>query len=251
MADEARIVRVTEFANRLGMTKARISRHFATLCELGLLERVNGEGFRLAWPLYRIGQAVVEQFKIAEVAHPFLAALRDAVRETTMLILPSEQGGVVTSVFEGRRDPFIAFRVGTLLPYHSTTIGQTLLAFSGSAMQERAMTQQTDRASGRHVRNDTRVLQHRLELIRKRFYSGEAERGPFQINVLAVPTFDHTDALSGAVAVIGPNRATLEFSDLVAAVQQCAREISKAMGLKRWPHSATYGDGRKLSVVGD
>jgi IclR family transcriptional regulator, KDG regulon repressor len=234
MAEEARMVRVTEIANRLGMTKARVSRHFATLAELGLVERVEGEGFRLSWAIYRMGQAVVDQNKIAEVAHPYLAALRDATGETTVLSLPSDQGGVITLVFEGRRDLFVSFRLGAVLPYHLTATGRVLLAFAAPATQSRVTSTWADAGLSQSAQL---VLQRRLQLIRKNFYESEAEKGPFHINVLAAPTFDHSDALSGAISVLSAGRATSDTPDraLVQRTLQCARELSEAMGCRRWP----------------
>jgi IclR family transcriptional regulator, KDG regulon repressor len=238
MAEEARVVRVTEFANRLGMTKARVSRHFATLCELGLVDRVEGEGFRLSWAVYRMGQAVVDQYKIVEVAHPFLAALRDATGETTVLSLPSDQGGVVTLVFEGRSELFVSFRLGAVLPYHLTATGRVLLTFAAPEAQARIMG--TWAAAGLSDSAQL-ILQRRLQVIRKNLYDSEAQKGAFHINVLAVPTFDHSDTLSGAISVLSAGRATSDTPEraLVQRTLQCAREMSEAMGCRAWPMSSS------------
>ncbi len=104
LADSGRPQRVTDIAQHLQMTKARVSRHLSTLSDLGMVVRMpDKSGYRLGPTLFRLSNAALDQYEITNIAYRYMVALRNQVHEAVLLAIPA--GGdalIVSTVSSGK-----------------------------------------------------------------------------------------------------------------------------------------------------
>ena len=110
-------VRVTDMAKRLGMTKARVSRHLQTLTALGLVDRAHGgaDGYVFGRKLLKFGRAAMYRSNIVEIARPYLADLCRATGHTALLATPTRGGAMVVASAPSVHEPGVMIHPGTLL----------------------------------------------------------------------------------------------------------------------------------------
>ena len=109
-------VRVGELARRLGMTKARVSRHLQTLRNLELVDRArNSEGYVFGRKLLKFGRAAVYRSNIVELSRPFLAELCDRTGHTALLSTPTRGGALVVLAVPSQFEPGFVVHPGTVL----------------------------------------------------------------------------------------------------------------------------------------
>jgi DNA-binding IclR family transcriptional regulator len=109
-------VRVGELARRLGMTKARVSRHLQTLTNLGLVDRArDSEGYVFGRKLLKFGRAAVYRSNIVEVSRPYLTDLCNATGHTALLATPTRGGAMVVLAVPSQFEPGITVHPGTVL----------------------------------------------------------------------------------------------------------------------------------------
>ncbi|HEY0939790.1 MAG TPA: helix-turn-helix domain-containing protein [Steroidobacter sp.] len=109
-------VRVGELAKRLGMTKARVSRHLQTLTNLALVDRArDSEGYVFGRKLLKFGRAAVYRSNIVEICRPYLTGLCNATGHTALLATPTRGGAMVVLAVPNQFEPGVTVHPGTLL----------------------------------------------------------------------------------------------------------------------------------------
>lgn len=126
-------VRVTDIANRLGMTKARISRHLQTLTALGMVERARGgvDGYVFGPKLLKFGRAAVYRSNIVELARPYLAELCQETGHTALLTTPARGGALVVASAPSVHEPGVMIHPGTLLSLPGSPAARVIHFFAG------------------------------------------------------------------------------------------------------------------------
>jgi DNA-binding IclR family transcriptional regulator len=109
-------VRVGELAKRLGMAKARVSRHLQTLTNLALVDRArDSEGYVFGRKLLKFGRAAVYRSNLVEISRPYLTDLCNATGHTALLATPTRGGAMVVLAVPSQFEPGVTVHPGTLL----------------------------------------------------------------------------------------------------------------------------------------
>lgn len=224
-------MRLTDLANRLGMPKARVYRHLATLRSLGLVGQDDaGERYSLGWRLFHLGQAAGAQFEIRTLARPYMTRLRDALHQTVVLTVPADGEALTVAVVESNNMVMITVREGMRLPPHASAQGRIVLAFSADDVVERQLSRKLE-ALTRKAMTDPKKVRARLDHIRESLFEIAPGENILGITALAAPILDRTGQLAGVIAVVGaeqdipdpPDKAQLDL------VQRCAAEMSERL----------------------
>lgn len=132
LTEAAAPVRVSDLARRLGMTKARVSRHLQTLTQLGLVDRAReGEGYVFGRKLLKFGRAAVYRSNIVQLAQPFLQQLFAATGHTALLAVPSRGGAMVVASVNNQFEPGIMIHPGMLLTLPTSPAARLIYFFEG------------------------------------------------------------------------------------------------------------------------
>lgn len=241
-------VRITELANLLGETKAKVHRYLSTLRNLGIVEQARtSERYRLGWRLYQLGQAALEQFDLKRIAEPHMMRLRDAMRQTVVLSIPVGGEALVISNIEHTGTAIkIAGVTGSIAPSNASAQGRIMLAYASRAQQRKILSRPLPKISACSM-TDPAEIEQRLALIRSRRYETAANETVFGINAIAAPIFDRDEKLIGAVGILGPVHFVPDPADprQIAAVQACAAAISAEFGSRAYADLADIHGSRR------
>lgn len=223
MAEGGGSARVTDLAFELGLTKARVSRHLATMSDLGLVTRDPGDRtYRIGLLIFQIAQKASQQLSVTQVAYEFLDGLRSEIGETVVLAVPSSaDAGVVVEVLFGDGAISATVHRGETVRFPVSPAARVMAAFADNPPMLAKASRKT--------------LAAQLDVIRERHYELQ-NPDTDDVAVLSAPVFNRRDELEACVSVVAPNTRRFEsrLDVVVEALRRCAAEISFVMGSSRW-----------------
>jgi DNA-binding IclR family transcriptional regulator len=204
LAAAGRPMRLTEIANALQETKAKVHRHLTTLRQLGAIEQDGGtERYRLGWKLMQLGESVAEQYNLREIAAPHLSAIRDETRETALLAVPVGWETQVISVADNiYARVFISIKPGNRPLPHAAAQGRVVLAFSAPDIVDRALSRELVRLTP-HTLTDKVLLRERFAAIRGRLWDTADSEIIEGVNTLSVPILRDGNEIAGVFSIVG------------------------------------------------
>lgn len=227
---------LAEIANALGTSK---STAFALLKTLIAREFVADSGtrktrrYRLGLALARLGDQVLSQISLVDIATPTLRALTEETEWTSRIGVLQDGYAVIVGRVEG--PGVVRFRSNLArreLP-HSTAIGKAIL----SHMDEEAV-REIVAATGLPARTpktltDPDALLRNLAKVRARGYALDDEEDSLGVLCIGAPIFDHSGACVAAVSVTGlkPALRANGVESLAEVVKRHARVISGKLGM--------------------
>lgn len=234
-ADASRGVSLAGIADDLGISKSTILRLSGPLIEADLLLRDQETGwFRLGPGALRIGQAYLSSLDLRTVARDPLHRLLRMVDETCHLVVYDPPDVVYIDKVENEHTVRMASRVGCRVPAYRTAVGKAILACLGEeavqAVIDAGMPAVTDRTT-----TDPGQFRTELDRIRRRGYAIDDRENEPEVRCIAVPIFDHTDAVAGALSVSGlASRITAaRVHEIGPLIVRMGREISGSLGSLR------------------
>ena len=119
---------VTELSQELALTKSNTFRLLQTLTTLGYVRNSDAKLYSATMKVWRIGQAVVENLQLPEIAAPQLRMLSKATGEAVYLAVPDGLSVIYIEKIESTQ-PIQSFTPkGGSAPMHCVATGKALLA---------------------------------------------------------------------------------------------------------------------------
>ena len=235
---------LADLAARTGIPRATAFRLLSTLEQSGFLAKEHG-AYQLGIKCFVLGNIVAGGLDLRETAHPHLAALRDATRETTQLaILDHWQVVYLERMLSPLPVGFMRSRAGAILPAYCTALGKTLLAFRPDAdVAAWAGSQKFAALTPRTITSAKRLLRE-LRAIRERGYGLDEEEREKGVCCVAAPVRNHSGQVVAAISVAGPSQRmprVLAGSDVAEAVVAAAAAISIDLGAETVGPVESYG----------
>lgn len=225
-------LRVTDFADLLGVHKSTASRLAATLEAHGFLERAPGDAFRLGPEVSRLGLLAISGRDLVGAARVAMERLAAATGETvTLSIREGAEATTITQV-NGRYIIGATTWVGKRTPLHATSDGKVLLAFGTPELNlnDAPLEPLTKRTI---TRPDRLALQ--LRRVRRTRWAGAVGELEVGLNGVASPIFDTGERCVAALSVSGPiyRVPPKRFAELATLCQEASEEISARLGRTR------------------
>ncbi|OAH11963.1 IclR family transcriptional regulator [Streptomyces jeddahensis] len=217
--------RLTELAERTGLTKTTVFRIAADLVRLGLLERT-GDTYRLGGKLFELGSLVPRRQDLREAALPFLQDLFEATRETVHLGVREGHEVVYVERIHGHDVLPLPSRIGGRLPLTCTGVGKALLAFSGAELAEEVLAQPLPSLTPYSITDPAR-LRTAIEQAQVSGLAYEEQEAALGVSCIAAPVFDGAVAVA-ALSVAVP-RARYRPAQLAPAVRTAALGLSRVL----------------------
>lgn len=226
---------VSELGKRVGASKSTAFALLQTLLEPGFVAD-SGAGasrrYRLGMALARLGDRVVSQIAVRDVAMPVLAELTEATGLTSRLAVLDEGGAMVI----GRVDAPGAVRFTTQLGRrelpHSSGVGKALLATLPEArVREIAEAAGLPRRTDKTL-TDIDTLLHDLARTRERGYAVDDEEDAEGVFCVGATFTDHRDQVAGGISVTGLklDLPAWRIHQLGETVRSHADQIASALG---------------------
>jgi DNA-binding IclR family transcriptional regulator len=227
---------VTELSDRLEIAKATVYGLLRTLEEQELVEQDAETGkYKLGPAILQLGNAYLDDHRLRSRSLLWADSLATRTGETVRVgVLTGRSVLVVHHVFRPD-DSVQILEVGASIPWHACALGRAIAAFVDRSHQATLLTGPHERLTGR-TPVDASALQAALAVVAKEGVAVEDQEAIVGEAEIAAPVFDHLGAVAGSVGVVGPvERLLLDGarSELVAAVKETARGLSRDMGAGR------------------
>ncbi|ATJ81576.1 IclR family transcriptional regulator C-terminal domain-containing protein [Halomonas beimenensis] len=219
---------LSEVAARTGMNRARARRFLLTLHSLGYVRKTQRH-FELAPRVLQLGYAFLSANGYQSVIQQVLEDITAECGESSSLgVLDGDEVTYVARSAAKHRLMAISLAVGTRLPAAHTSMGRVLLAQLPDDELEAFLARVTlERYTDKTV-TDKAVLRERILEARRQGHAVADQELDSGLRSLAVPAFDATGRLIGAIN-ISTNAARVDFDTLLGEylplLQDKARQI--------------------------
>lgn len=222
---------LNELTLQVGVAKSSVFRILHTLEVAGYLERNQAGQYRLSPDIRPLVPAYL-QTELMEVALPRMKELNRRFSETVNLALLFNNHIEVVAVEESPQLIRMGNTVGRILPPNASSLGKAITAFQPEERREQLL-----RSYGLHAFTENTIvdeveLKRELERVRSRGYSTDREESAREGCCFGVPIFAKGEEAVGAISLSIPKTRVpqgAQQKELVAALQEAARQISRAL----------------------
>ncbi|MEU6767908.1 IclR family transcriptional regulator [Streptomyces sp. NPDC046853] len=237
LAGGERRLGLSEIASALGLAKGTAHGILRTLQAEGFVEQDSASGrYQLGAELLRLGNSYLDVHELRARALVWTDDLARSSGESVYLGVLHQQGVLIVHHVFRPDDSRQVLEVGAMQPLHSTALGKVLAAYDPVAHSEAAESDWQAFTSRTVV--DPEAFEGVLDLTRARGYASDVEETWEGIASVAAPIHDRRRMPVGAVGITGAvERVRKEGElrpDLIAAVRDCARAVSRDLGAGRF-----------------
>ncbi len=228
---------VVEIAGELGLSKGTVHGLLRTLLNEDFVEQDAETGkYRLGAALLHMGSSYLDGNELRTRALNWSDSLANRTGEAVRIgILHDHQVLVVHHVFRPD-DSLQTLDVGSLLPAHATALGKVLLSHNRYLLEEVADNGLP--AITNATITERERLERELDRVKAQGWAADVgESVPGQV-AFAAPIVDRRNRTVGAMGIFGPPERLLAArhprSQLLAAVREAARAVSRELGAIPW-----------------
>jgi DNA-binding IclR family transcriptional regulator len=225
-------VGISDLARAFHSTKPTIYRHLQALVKHGFARQDKDTNrYEAGIKLLVLGESLRERFNIVALARHEMLMLREATGQAVSLTTLRTDEVIALELLQGHTVVDFGIKPGTRMDLHATAHGKIALAFGPAELMD-GLTQEALRSWTPDTVTSLCALRDTVALIRKRGWATAANEIVPGVNALAAPIFDHRDAYTGAVAIIGSTHIieAIPRADLIDLVTSAAQKISRALG---------------------
>lgn len=241
-----RAIEILEYVSVQPRTPSDVGAHFAihrstalrtlqTLTESGLTRRREDGRYGVGYRLAGLANVALEQFDLANIAHPHLQALGASCGHTVHLAAVEGQSIVYADKIEQAGMVRLYSQIGHPVTIHTSGVGKAILAYREPAFVEHLLNS-TDFATYTSTTISSREeFLKQLAEVRKQGYAVDDGEYEDFVNCVAMPLRDATGQVTGAVSITALKaRATMpDLVQLLPALEATTTTISEELGWRR------------------
>ncbi|GAA4666867.1 IclR family transcriptional regulator [Streptomyces buecherae] len=237
LAGGERRLGLSDIASSLDLAKGTAHGILRTLQQEGFVEQDPASGrYQLGAELLRLGNSYLDVHELRARALVWADDLARSSGESVYLGVLHQQGVLIVHHVFRPDDSRQVLEVGAMQPLHSTALGKVLSAYDPVAHTEAVEGERT--AFTPRTVTGAADFEGVLDLIRARGWAADVEETWDGVASVAAPIHDRRRMPVGAVGVTGAvERVCPEGSlrpELIAAVRDCARAVSRDLGAGRF-----------------
>ncbi|MFE9403062.1 IclR family transcriptional regulator [Streptomyces sp. NPDC006530] len=237
LAGGERRLGLSDVASSLGLAKGTAHGILRTLQAEGFVEQDPASGrYQLGAELLRLGNSYLDVHELRARALVWTDDLARSSGESVYVGVLHQQGVLIMHHVFRPDDSRQVLEVGAMQPLHSTALGKVLSAYDPVAHTE-AVDNVREAFTPRTVTAPD-GFENVLDLIRARGWGSDVEETWEGVASVAAPIHDRRRMPVGAVGVTGAVERVCKDGevrpDLVAAVRDCARAVSRDLGAGRF-----------------
>ncbi|MFB7517107.1 IclR family transcriptional regulator [Streptomyces sp. NPDC056144] len=237
LAGGERRLGLSDIASSLGLAKGTAHGILRTLQAEGFVEQDAASGrYQLGAELLRLGNSYLDVHELRARALVWTDDLARSSGESVHLGVLHKQGVLIIHHVFRPDDSRQVLEVGAMQPLHSTALGKVLSAYDPVAHSEAVEVERE--AFTPRTTTDLAEFEALLDMTRARGWAADAEETWEGVASVAAPIHDRRRMPVGAVAVTGAVERLRPDGELrpelVAAVRDCARAVSRDLGAGRF-----------------
>jgi len=224
-------ISLAELSSLIEMPKSSTHRYLATLQELDLAERKEGDRFCLGTKVIELAGSFLAHSDLRNESQMILNELAEKTGETVHLAVPSGTEVVYIAKVESRYALGMFSHIGARLPMYCTALGKAILAFSNDvhfkSVVEGPLLPRTPNSI-----ISAEALETELALTRSRGYAIDNEENEIGICCVGAPVFDYTATPIAAISISVPRQRMDEegYTSLGLLVHEAAQMVSRRKG---------------------
>jgi len=234
VAQQGRPASLAEVAKGVGMPKTTAHRILEILAVRGYVEwHADNEKFTLGLKALEVGVSGLTGLDIVDVAIPYLQELSATVGETSFLGVYNNGDIVYLYKAEGTGSIQTTARLGSRRPAYCTALGKVILANLPVEDADRVLDRKLIRFTERTVIDRVKLYEE-FAKTRSTGYAIDDEGIEVGLYCLAVPIYNFTGSVVGAISISGPTGRMLEQWDrMIDALKGAGEMISRRLGYVR------------------
>ncbi|MFJ8309325.1 MULTISPECIES: IclR family transcriptional regulator [unclassified Streptomyces] len=237
LAGGERRLGLSEVASAMGLAKGTAHGILRTLQAEGFVEQDPASGrYQLGAELLRLGNSYLDVHELRARALVWTDDLARSSGESVYVGVLHQQGVLIMHHVFRPDDSRQVLEVGAMQPLHSTALGKVLSAYDPVAHTE-AVENAHEAFTPRTV-TLAEDFEELLDLTRARGWASDIEETWDGVASVAAPIHDRRRMPVGAVGVTGAVERVCQGGEvrpeLVAAVRDCARAVSRDLGAGRF-----------------
>ncbi|HEY9373327.1 IclR family transcriptional regulator [Streptomyces sp.] len=237
LAGGERRLGLSDIASSLGLAKGTAHGILRTLQAEGFVEQDAASGrYQLGAELLRLGNSYLDVHELRARALVWTDDLARSSGESVHLGVLHQQGVLIVHHVFRPDDSRQVLEVGAMQPLHSTALGKVLSAYDPVAHSE-VLEVELKGFTDRTV-TGLQDFETLLDMTRARGWAADVEETWEGVASVAAPIHDRRRMPVGAVAITGAVERVCHGgelrSELVAAVRDCARAVSRDLGAGRF-----------------
>ncbi|MGI5467839.1 IclR family transcriptional regulator [Streptomyces sp. CA-132043] len=237
LAGGERRLGLSDIASALDLAKGTAHGILRTLQQEGFVEQDAASGrYQLGAELLRLGNSYLDVHELRARALVWTDDLARSSGESVYLGVLHQQGVLIVHHVFRPDDSRQVLEVGAMQPLHSTALGKVLSAYDPVAHSEAVEGQREAFTS--HTLTDLEDFEGVLDLTRARGWAADVEETWEGVASVAAPIHDRRRMPVGAVGISGAVERVRRDGELrpeiIAAVRDCARAVSRDLGAQRF-----------------
>lgn len=223
--------RISDIAVATGLSVSTVHRMLSDLVENGWVEQNPDRSYRPGLRVHTLASLLQSDERLADVAIPYLHALRDRAGFTVHMARYGQGGLVYIAKIDGPASYQMRSRVGDAIPLWSTAIGKAVLAaLDESSSRSLIATAALQRRTARTIMSKE-ALWEQIEVIRKRGWSVDDEENEPHIRCVGSVLRDGHGRTIGGVSCSGlDHEMTRErLQEVAPLVVDTVRQISEKL----------------------
>ncbi|MEC4016688.1 IclR family transcriptional regulator [Streptomyces sp. H27-D2] len=237
LAGGERRLGLSDVASSLGLAKGTAHGILRTLQQEGFVEQDPASGrYQLGAELLRLGNSYLDVHELRARALVWTDDLARSSGESVYLGVFHQPGVLIIHHVFRPDDSRQVLEVGAMQPLHSSALGKVLSAYDPVAHSE--VTEGERESFTARTTTGAAEFEAVLDLTRARGWASDVEETWEGVAALAAPIHDRRRMPVGAVGITGAVERLCEGGELrpelVAAVRDCARAVSRDLGAGRF-----------------
>lgn len=229
-ADHSRMT-ATQVGLRCGLTRTAARRHLMTLAHLGYVA-TDGKLFWLTPRIMRLGQAYLDSARLPRAVQPYLQRVTAGTGEAAYAAVLDQAEVVYIARSSTHRQMSTGYILGSRVQAHVTAAGLMILSMLGREVWGPWLQGHTLRSFTSFTITDKGQLAEQLEDARVKGWCLSEQQLEMNYRGIAVPVFDHSGSLLGAMSVTMPmNNESPEAAvgRVLPVLQETARSMRQML----------------------
>jgi len=232
---------ISELSRKLSIPKSSTHVIMLTLERMGYVQKKpESLKYTLGLRAYGLGQGMMKNLSVSEVALPYMRVLVDQLHLPAHLAVPDGDQGVYIQKVEAPGLLKIDTYVGRRMDLHCTGVGKVILAFGPPEILERLLAKQVYIRYTRNTITTPKQLQREVERVRQHGYALDDEEEELAVRCVAAPVLQPGKGFVAALSVSGT--VTQIPIEQVERTAERLRETASAI-FARVPEEVVPGQG--------
>lgn len=224
-------ISLAELSSLIEMPKSSTHRYLATLQELDLAERKDGDRFYLGTKVIELAGSFLMHSDLRNESQTILNDLAERTGETIHLAVPSDTEVVYIAKVESKHGLGMFSHIGARLPMYCTALGKAILAFGSQASFQAVIAEPLSARTPNSIIS-AQALEAELARTRERGYAIDNEENETGIRCVGAPILDYTATPIAAISISVPRERMDEqrYNSLGKLVREAAQMVSRRKG---------------------